>query len=579
MKPSEQPLAATPAPREDIKERFQTANEHRDYSIYTRLMDAALEAKAQSLFRHFGDVKEDDVIVDAGSGTGKLTEYAAREFHGARVYALDISHELLEQADENRALIKLVYGNAAEQNFPDDSVDVKYYSTVGHEIESFGGAGSMTEAVRNTFKELKPGGRIVIRDFAKPSRSEPVLMRITSSVGMPTIDPETPSDAIDYNALSTEALFDRFHREFGGGKAFDYERIEKNGIEYLQLRPEWAHEFYLHKDYTGNWRQEIKEKYTYWSLEEAERILAEAGYVNVRVIPDPNEYILKNRLEGKIGLYDKADDDLHELSFPATHMVIVGEKPPSQEDTENDRSLPEIDYEALKGTIGWNADNNTVRIGNETFAVEPSPISGMKKRLFELPDDPAAVLKVARTDVPNAHTVFRSLYQMVERQHILDELEVPHTAIRSWDPEGPPYRYVIQERVPKEAPSAADLITRHELTETDIEQIAAIVNRYESGKEWQLDLNPFSWHRVTLSDGTTQMTYVSGKVYRYDERWEFRKVGLPQWTDERFINKSAVFTAEIPTAKEYGKVEAAWKDDSRFDIWRRYLKPELQPGA
>lgn len=579
MKPSEQPLTATPAPLEDIKERFQAANEDRDYSIYTRLMDAALEAKAQSLFRYFGDVKEDDVIVDAGSGTGKLTEYAAREFHGARVYALDISHELLEQADENRALVKLVYGNAAEQNFPDNSVDVKYYSTVGHEIESFGGAGSMTEAVQNAFKELKPGGRIVIRDFAKPSRTEPVLMRIDSTVGLPPIDPATPEDAIDYNALSTEALFDRFHREFGGGGAFDYERIEKNGIEYLKLEPEWAHEFYMRKDYTGNWRQEIKEKYTYWSLEEAERILTEAGYVNIRVISDPNEYILKNRLEGKIRLFEETDDGVNELPFPATHMVIVGEKPRSVDASGSGQSLPEVDYEELKGTIEWNAQDNTVRIGSKTFAVEPNPIAGMKKRLFELPNDPTAALKVARTDVPNAHAVFRSLYQMVERQHVLEELEVPHAPLRSWDPDGPPYRYVIQERLPKEAPSAADLISRHELTETDIAQVAAIVNRYESGKEWQLDLNPFSWHRVTLPDGSTQMTYVSGKVYRYDERWEFRKVGLPQWTDERFVENAASLTAGIPTVKEYEKLRTAWKDDPRFDIWRRYLKPDLQPGA
>lgn len=155
---------------EKVRKKLVAANEHRDYSIYTRSMDAALEVKAHSMFPHFGDIREGSVIVDAGSGTGQMAELAMREFHGARVFALDISHELMERAEDERALTNLMFGDASDQNFPDNSIDVKYFSTSGHEIESFGGTGSMRKAVRNTFRELILEGELLFGTFANHPR-------------------------------------------------------------------------------------------------------------------------------------------------------------------------------------------------------------------------------------------------------------------------------------------------------------------------------------------------------------------------------------------------------------------------
>src|SRR3990167_11354874 len=143
-----------------LRKLFHSANEHRDFSIYARFMDAALEAKAQAMIPYFGEIDEGDVIVDAGSGTGKMAELVAQMFRGARVFGLDISHELQERAKEDKAITKLVFGDAAERNFPINSVKVKYFSTIGHEIESFGGPGKMKQAIINTLEELVPGGKI-----------------------------------------------------------------------------------------------------------------------------------------------------------------------------------------------------------------------------------------------------------------------------------------------------------------------------------------------------------------------------------------------------------------------------------
>lgn len=574
--------AAQLSEEERIRQEFERANEHRDYSIYIRSMDAALEAKARSLFPHF-QVEEGDIMVDAGSGTGALAELAAREFRGARVYALDISHELQERAQEGKALTELVYGDAGEQNFPTNFVQVKYYATSGHEIESFGGPGRMRHALEHTFLELKPGGQVIIRDFAKPSRTEPIFMKIISRVGIDQVPPGIKTEDIDYNTLSTSALLDRFQKEFRGGGVFSFERVTIDGEEYIKIDPEWAHEFYLRKDYTANWRQEIKEKYTYWTPEEAKQILEDLGYENVRVIPDPNEWILKQRLEGKIKLYEMIPEgELQHLPFPMTHMVVIGEKPRSIKNGlgEGKKEIVRgVDYQKVLSSIEIDRENNKVRIGDHEFEVESTePLVGTKKFVFRLHGGRPCVLKVVRPDTYNDHNVFKSMYQVIERQKILRHYKTPHLKIIEHDPEGPPFRYVVQEAVPENALSAVDLIQKDMLKEEDVKQMAKIINAYEKGKEWQLDTNPFSWFRLTRSDGSTQMVYISGKVYRYDEQWAFKRVGLLQWVDPQYIRQGRNFSAAIPSYKSFEIFQQKWREDGEhINWWGKYLDSVIRP--
>ena len=560
---------------EKIREDLAAANEHRDYTIYTRLMDAALEAKAHAIFPHF-NVEEGDVIVDAGSGTGALAELAALEFRGAHVYALDLSHELQGRADADRALTKLVFGDAATQVFPDNSVKIKYYSSVGHEIESFGGEGKMKEAIFNTFRELAPGGRIIIRDFAKPSLAGPVYMEILSSAGLSGVPEGTRGEDIDHNLLSARALFERFHKEFQGGGVFSYEIALIEGKEYLKLDPEWAHEFYLRKDYTANWRQEIKEKYTYWSEEDARRNLEEVGYVRIRVIPDPNEYILKNRLEGKIALFVEEGGKLVPAPFPPTHMVTVGEKP-EKALSDGARVLPPaVDYQKLLDTIVVSEEDGKVRIDEKVFEIaHVPPLLGSKKMAFQLKDKPL-MLKLVRPNTNNHHNAFKSLFQTIDRQKVLEEYRVPHTKVLEYDAKGPPYRYLVQEMA--EGESIAELIRADLLTEEDVRQMAEIINRFEKGRVWQLDTNPHNWVRRTKSDGSTELVYVDGKVYLYDEEWEFKHVGLWQWFDKQYVEKSTWKTAAIPKAQDVAVFYALWHEaPSALAWWKKYLDPAVAP--
>ncbi|OHB21177.1 MAG: hypothetical protein A3J67_04650 [Parcubacteria group bacterium RIFCSPHIGHO2_02_FULL_48_10b] len=585
---------------EEIRKEFEAANEDRDYSIYTRSLDAALEAKTQSVLPHF-NAEEGDVVVDAGSGTGAFAEYAARHLRGVRVYALDLSHELLERAVERETLARMIYGNVAEQNFPDNSIKVKTFLSVCHELFSFGGESALRQALQAALRELVPGGRTIIRDFAKPEQQEPVYMKILSRAGLDRSPEGTPGNPIDYNILSARALLERFRQEFNGGGAFAYELMNIGGEEYIKMLPEWAHEFYLRKDYTANWRQEIREKYTFWTPEQARRSMTEMGYTNIQVIPAPNNYVLQKRLQGKVELFEMKNGALVLMPFPATHMIIVAEKPqattrPSgtklaQENwtarpSAVERALPKaINYAEILKTIVHDPAARSVRIGNKEFHLEnEEPTRGSKKLIFTLKGEPARLLKTVRPDTLNPHNAFTSLFQTIERERILDDYHIPHTRIQGYDKEGPPYRYLIQDATPKTAQSAADLIRTGTLTEDDIREITEFIGIFEQEKKWQLDTNPFNWFRVEEAGKTPHLVYVDGKVYRYDERWEFRRIGLLQWLNPNYVARAVDNSAAIPTAQESQRLSAAWKSSAPGEFhpemlvwWKRHLNPSITP--
>lgn len=572
-------MEVRPKSAESVVQTFLNAQEGRDFSVMAWQMSAAGEDKADSILPLFGEIEEGAIILDLGSGTGIVGEIIARRVRGVHVYSVDISQEYMERANEDMALTRLVYADVTTEFCPPDSVDGVFLSTVIHELESQKG-GNGYRALVSGFNAIKPGDKIVARDFAKPERKEPIYMKIISDVGE-----DCPKDGkledIDYTRLSTRALLERFRLEFRGGGQFDYEEAEINGEKYIKILPEWAAEFYLRKDYVGNWRQELHEKYLHWTMKEAAQKLKDVGCINVEVFPDPNDWILKNRLYGKIALYEMDENGkLKEYDFPATHMKFVGTKPGAKMPVGKVVELPSVDYKELFASIKINKAEGVVEINGVKFEIaDEEPLIGTKKSIFRLKNKPGQLLKVVRADTHNDHNVFKSMYQTIERQRVLREMSTPHLKVFDFDPNGPPYRYLIQEAAPEGAENAADLVRDGKLTETDIAQMAKIVNEYEKGKTWQLDTNPFSWFRVTKEDGATQMVYASSKVYRYDERWEFRRIGLLQWLNPQYVAHSQNYMAAIPRAKEYKELERFWPaGGEQIDLWKKYLDPAVSPS-
>lgn len=575
-------------PNNNSIENYTQHQQFRDMSIYEWRMNQALQNKLEQLSAHFPKIFEGDVIVDAGSGTGLVAETFAEQYANQRprIIGLDISHELRNTAQQNQKLIDLKYGNAAEKNFPDGSIKVIYFSTSGHEVESFGGSGKMRDALKVSYNALQNEGKCIVRDFVKPDFQGEVLMEITSE---PNEEDESclnkDTTEIDYNQLSTHALLKRFHEEFQGGNAFKLTEVNINGKTYYQLPAEYAYEFYMRKNYTGNWRNEIHEKYSYWTQDEAKTAFETAGFKNIKITPEINEYMMSNWIQPEIKLYKlptQPSTQLESLSFPPTHMTISGIKSDSNS-TQKEADLEVTDYKKLVEQIQYDEKNKTLKFLTETYIeyeVTGPPIMGTKKLTYRLKHPykkKPAVIKIVNPDKEILHNAFVCMQQSADRQHILEKYNISHAKILETYPQHPPYLYTIQESAPENSKSLAELLQTNQLSDTVIKQLCNIVNQTELDKQWQVDTNPYNWVVAKNEACQDELIYIDGKVYMYDEHWRFARIGLLQYINSQYLETGQNCSPSLPTNTEFENFKNEWYNSEKFSLWKKYLHPSLWP--
>ena len=103
-------------------------------------------------------------ILDLAAGTG--TASAAIAKHGAHVTAADFSEGMLAEGRIRQAgndLIDFVWADATELPFEDDSFDA---ATISFGLRNVEGP---ERALAEMFRVVKPGGRIVICEFSRPT--------------------------------------------------------------------------------------------------------------------------------------------------------------------------------------------------------------------------------------------------------------------------------------------------------------------------------------------------------------------------------------------------------------------------
>jgi SAM-dependent methyltransferase/nicotinamide mononucleotide adenylyltransferase len=280
----------------------------RDFRVYAAGMDASMGVKLTDLCPHVLPGR----IVDKGCGTGTLLVHLSALFPTSEIVGMDLSRELLRTAESQyypNHNVSIVRGNVIGQHFPDGTLSTVLFSSVLHEVYSYNGydRGQVRLALANTRRELRPGGRVVIRDGVSPGDGR-VWMRCDEE---------------------TEGRFRRFAREFKGksaapGVGFD-ERVVA-GRTWFVLGLHDANEFLSKKDYLQNWAVEVNEEFGVFTLPQWRRELAALGYRVVEARGYVNPWILENRYRGKAWLHaDAGDGPGTELSFPDTTAVLVGE--------------------------------------------------------------------------------------------------------------------------------------------------------------------------------------------------------------------------------------------------------------
>ncbi|MFZ5440585.1 MAG: methyltransferase domain-containing protein [Myxococcota bacterium] len=273
----------------------------RDFLSYGAMMDASLVQKLED----FLPWVKPGCIADKGCGTGKLLVELSRLFPQSQLVGVDLSREFLRVCDENTYAtddVTLVFGNIIERNVPPASATTVVFSSVMHEVHSYSGydVTKIDHALASAFAELAPGGRVLIRDGVSPPPATWRLRLLTPQV---------------------QETFERFAREFRQGKGVSYERLSP---ELVRLSAHDANEFLCKKDYLKNWHIEVHEEFGPLTLDGWRDALVRAGFAPVHLHAYANEWIVAHRYQGTVEVLDDAGA---RLPWPATNLVVVGEKP------------------------------------------------------------------------------------------------------------------------------------------------------------------------------------------------------------------------------------------------------------
>lgn len=297
------------------------AHHHSDLTSYIAGMEKSSLQKAA-----LGSIGRPGRLADLGAGSGVSAYDLAVLFPDSKVTGVDLDPKMVEYANAHYSAKNLNFrtGDAEQTVFPLKSLDTIFISSTLHHLTSYGSGNFDVQHVHNAIAaanaQLKTGGVLILRDFVAPDGPEEVLLELPGNNGRLKGNPEV---------LSTSALFEMFARDFRssqhprGGVPYRKCTSRTPGWNCYQLSFRDAQEFILRKDYRAAYAAEIKEEYTFMNQAAYESAVELAGFRILHSAPIYNPWIIRNRYQNQIRLYDINGSP---LPFPPTNFIIAAEK-------------------------------------------------------------------------------------------------------------------------------------------------------------------------------------------------------------------------------------------------------------
>ena len=284
-------------------------------------------------------------IVDEGCADGALLAEISRDFPDSDLFGIDLSSEFAGRFHERQragefggAYVHFFHRNLFDSIFEADSIHTTLCNSTLHEIWSYGnGETSVRNYLAEKFRQLRPGGRLLIRDVVGPDDGDQTIRLWCSDRDGNDRPPQLLAEHSGREAewlqgLSTRSRFRLFAADFlHGRRSFPFTEEQQDGRTQFQLTLRQAAEFLSKKDYADNWASEMNEEFCFWSFSQWKRVLFETGFEIQENSNDPakgsrvytNTWIARNRYEEHVGLSNPAGA---KLPWPLTNMVLIAER-------------------------------------------------------------------------------------------------------------------------------------------------------------------------------------------------------------------------------------------------------------
>ena len=170
------------------------------YDIMNDLMSLGMHRLWKKRFVEIVDLKENEIILDVGSGSGDIASEILKENLPTNLYLLDLNEEMLLEGRKRlkkEKNIKYFIGNAEKLNFENNFFDKYTISFCLRNVTEY------LLSIKEAYRVLKPGGKYCCLEFSTPKSSLIASSyKIYKSKILPLLGEIVAKDKNAYNYLS-----------------------------------------------------------------------------------------------------------------------------------------------------------------------------------------------------------------------------------------------------------------------------------------------------------------------------------------------------------------------------------------